>query len=312
MNIAFIEPLSKGFNRMKKALFQPFDLKKWFIVGFTAFLANLLDGFHGKGGSRYEYEHVEFGDFIQFPATAWEWILANMAWVLLIVFGVLFLIALIIILTWVSSRAKFMFLDNVVHDRAEVANPWHQYKKQGNSLWLFRLVFGLGSFILVMIYVGLFLLTVFIIHDGLFPRQLPIGLLALFIITFIGVVFGIALISLLLNAFIVPIMYKQDIKIIEAIRRFKPIFTHYLPHILLYGLLTMILYILVGFCIIFFGLFTCCIGLVLLAIPYIGSVILLPVSYTFRAFSIEFLAQFGPEYSVFPEPEENSPAASTS
>jgi hypothetical protein len=31
---------------------------------------------------------------------------------------------------------------------------------------------------------------------------------------------------------------------------------------------------------------------------------LLPVSYTFRALSIEFLAQFGEDYSVFPKMEE--------
>jgi hypothetical protein len=41
----------------------------------------------------------------------------------------------------------------------------------------------------------------------------------------------------------------------------------------------------------------------LIAVPYIGSVILLPVSYTFRAFSIEFLAQFGDKFNVFPEKE---------
>jgi hypothetical protein len=41
----------------------------------------------------------------------------------------------------------------------------------------------------------------------------------------------------------------------------------------------------------------------LIAIPYIGSVILLPVSYTFRAFSIEFLAQFGEKFDVFPKEE---------
>ena len=43
MQIRFIDPLSRGWGRMKKALFQPFDMKKWFLVGFTAFLAGLAD-----------------------------------------------------------------------------------------------------------------------------------------------------------------------------------------------------------------------------------------------------------------------------
>jgi hypothetical protein len=40
------------------------------------------------------------------------------------------------------------------------------------------------------------------------------------------------------------------------------------------------------------GCCTCCIGFVLLIIPYIGTVTLLPILYTYRALSLEFLAQF--------------------
>jgi hypothetical protein len=55
--------------------------------------------------------------------------------------------------------------------------------------------------------------------------------------------------------------------------------------------------------VVFAGLITCCIGWLLLVIPYIGTVVTLPVWYTFRAFSLEFLGQFGPEYELFPAPE---------
>jgi len=34
------------------------------------------------------------------------------------------------------SRGKFMFLDNVVHDRAEVSQPWQDFRRLGNSLFL--------------------------------------------------------------------------------------------------------------------------------------------------------------------------------
>jgi hypothetical protein len=40
---------------------------------------------------------------------------------------------------------------------------------------------------------------------------------------------------------------------------------------------------------------TCCIA----AIPYVGSVILLPVSVTLGAFSLLFLRQFGSDYDVW-------------
>jgi hypothetical protein len=51
------------------------------------------------------------------------------------------------------------------------------------------------------------------------------------------------------------------------------------------------------------GLLTCCVGFVLLIIPYINAVVLLPISYTLRAFSVEFLQQFGPAYHFFPRTE---------
>jgi hypothetical protein len=35
-------------------------------------------------------------------------------------------------------------------------------------------------------------------------------------------------------------------------------------------------------------------------------VVTLPVWYTFRAFSLEFLAQLGPEYRLFPAPAESA------
>jgi hypothetical protein len=40
---------------------------------------------------------------------------------------------------------------------------------------------------------------------------------------------------------------------------------------------------------------TCCIA----AIPYIGTVILLPLFVLFRSFSLLFLRQFGPDYDVW-------------
>ena len=45
---------------------------------------------------------------------------------------------------------------------------------------------------------------------------------------------------------------------------------------------------------------TCCCALFLLAIPYLGTVLLLPVLVFKRSYSLYFLRQFGPDYDVFP------------
>jgi hypothetical protein len=105
-------------------------------------------------------------------------------------------------------------------------------------------------------------------------------------------------------------MYKNNIKTTQAWSRFLPIFTRHPFHFILYGLLMFVMTIMFVIFIIFAGFATCCIGFVLLIIPVVGTVVTLPVWYTFRAFSLDFLAQFGPEFDVFP-PSEDSPAKAT-
>ena len=53
--IEIFKPFGEAFELMKKILFRPFDLKKWFVIGFTAWLANL-----GSGGSfSYQFDGRE-------------------------------------------------------------------------------------------------------------------------------------------------------------------------------------------------------------------------------------------------------------
>jgi hypothetical protein len=121
-----------------------------------------------------------------------------------------------------------------------------------------------------------------------------------------GVLIGLLLfliigyISMFLNNFVVPIMYKSGLTANDAWRIFLMLFGKHVFHFILYGVFIFGLYILFVIGIVICGLITCCCGFILLMIPYIGSVLMLPVSVTFRALSLEFLEQFGDEYKIFP------------
>ncbi len=301
MEIRFIEPLSRGWKRMVKALFKPFDIKKWFVVGFTVFLADLMDSDGGGGGSwNLDKKHNNFDDFFNFPRIAWEWLEHHPLWFTLIVVGLILLIILVVVLTWLSSRGKFMFLNNVVHDKAEVVKPWYDYKMQGNSLFLWRLVFGFICFLIFLSFlVGAFFIGLNI-HQDYYPFAAKVFLILGLVLSGLLMLVFIGYISLFLNDFIVPIMYKFNLKAVPAWSRFLHLLGKNFFYFILYGLIIFILYIGVVIGVILFGLFTCCCGILLIIIPYIGSVILLPVSYTFRSFSVEFLEQFGPDYKIFP------------
>jgi hypothetical protein len=110
----------------------------------------------------------------------------------------------------------------------------------------------------------------------------------------------VGFINLLVRDFLVPIMYKERIAVLTAIRKFLPLFLSHLLYFLGYAIFRFVIVIVVVIGIVIVGLATCCVGFLLFAIPYINAVVLLPVSYSLRAFSVEFLEQFGSEYHIFP------------
>ena len=306
MNISYGKALSNGWDRMKNALFNPFDLGKWFSVGFTAFLAGLVDGSSGNGSfhksSKNNWNIEKISDF---PGMAWEWLLNNPFWFMLIGLGTLFFIALGVLLLWLSSRGKFMFLDNVVHDRALVSKPWNQFKILGDSLFLWRLCFSIIMFALIMLFLAAILFVVFYFRSNDLSGLATGLIIAGMVLWFLAICIIAGYITLFLSHFVVPIMYKNNIGSVEAWRRFMLLFSGYMLQFIFYGIIIFLLHLLIAICVIIIGLFTCCIGFIILAIPYIGTVILLPIQYTFRAMSVEFLEQFGPEYKTFPEPYDD-------
>jgi hypothetical protein len=94
-------------------------------------------------------------------------------------------------------------------------------------------------------------------------------------------------------------MYKHRILATEAWNRFLSIHWAYFGYFLLYAIIVALLWLGIFVAIIMLGLMTCCCGFIILAIPYLGTVILLPIYYIFRAYSVEFLAQFGDDFNVF-------------
>lgn len=306
MNITYIEPFSRAWARMKAALFQPFDLHKWFVVGFNAFLAGLLEGPGGRGsGNSSSKGDFSFRELAYFPQTAWGWLNDHPGWFAAIVILGFFLLVLLIVLTWLSSRGSFMFLDNVVHDRAEVVKPWRQFSSAGNSLFLWRLGFGFICFILFAGYITIFFATAVHTYSNSYSGGVPVAFIVQMVLLFLAFVIITGFISMFLKDFVVPLMAKHNLSTTRAWGRFGTIFKQRPFHFLLYGLIIFIITIAVVIMVIIAGLLTCCIGILLLIIPYIGSVVTLPISYTYRAFSLEYLAQFGPEYDLFPAPENS-------
>ena len=124
INVA--EPISPALERVKQMLFQPFDLGKWFVIGFCAWLAGL--GESGGSGFNSGFNHG-FNRGVQSDTSlrqvleqARDYVTANLYWIVPVaIAAVILLLTLGILFLWLNSRGKFMFLHCVALDRAEVS-----------------------------------------------------------------------------------------------------------------------------------------------------------------------------------------------
>ena len=106
-------------------------------------------------------------------------------------------------------------------------------------------------------------------------------------------------VSFMTREFVVPLMLMYDESASHAWTRFWPLLASRPGEFIAYTLFVGVVWIGVSVALVVAGVATCCIGLLLMMLPYVGSVFLLPVEVTSRAYGPEFLAQFGPGWDLF-------------
>ncbi|MCU0787400.1 MAG: hypothetical protein MUC91_04305, partial [Verrucomicrobia bacterium] len=144
-NVSVTEPISPALKRVKDVLFSPFDLNKWLVIGFCAWLSSCAEGGGGGGGGggHGRSQPSNQGDLRKGLETAWDYVRDNLAWILpLLIFLIVLGVTLWVVATWLNSRGKFMLLHCVALNRAEVQVPWNQYTRHAQSLFLFQLCLG--------------------------------------------------------------------------------------------------------------------------------------------------------------------------
>src|SRR5512138_723672 len=258
MAIQFMEPLSSAWNRMTAALFRkPFDIHKWFVVGFNAFLAGLMEASNGGSGARFG-KRGDFGEFIHFPRVAWAWLAAHPVWAAVIGFGVLVAIAVFVVLTWVSARGTFMFLDNVVRDSVEIARPWREYQKEGNSLFVWRLLLGIGAIVTFGAVIAVFFARGAALYEADLNPALPIGFIIGLGLAVLALVIIWGYINLFLKDFVAALMYRDRVSCGQAWKIFMGVFGKAPIHFVGYGILIFLLIIAFVAAVAVAGLATCC------------------------------------------------------
>jgi hypothetical protein len=195
--IEIFKPFGDAFELMKKILVQPFDLKKWLVIGFAAWLANL------GGGGGFNYPNNRQGGAQKLDETISQ--IPQPILITGICILVCLMLLLIVLVAWLRARGRFIFVDCIARNRAAIVEPWKQFRAEGNSFFLFSLVVVL-VFIAVLAVAGLILIVPFIPRGA--QAQSAVGFwvgLSLFVFVAVCLAFVWALASQLM----VPIMYRQ-------------------------------------------------------------------------------------------------------
>ena len=300
-NVSVTQPVGQAIDRVKRMLFQPFDTGKWFVIGFCAWLAHLGEGGFGGFNGGYNFgSPAGHGSGREQIEQIKDYVLNNLSWIVPLAVGLVVIgLAVGVVLTWLGSRGRFMFLHCVALDKAEVVLPWRKFAREGNSLFLFRLALGLVALILVAPFLVLAGYTVFSMIDRGGPSAGGVLGLVAIVLALIAVGIMYAVIAKLTKDFVVPIMFLQGCPCREGWNELLGLISANVGRFLLYLLFQIVLGMAIGAIILIVVIVTCCVAGCLLAIPYLGTVVLLPILIFGRSYSLYYLAQYGQKYDVF-------------
>jgi len=297
--IEIFEPFGAAFELMKKILFQPFDFAKWLVIGFAAFLS-------GAWGNGFSFRSPK-GDWnfrsVSYNNTSISESLPHWFFPLI---GVIVVSALVIILVlmWISSRGRFIFTDCVVKNRAAITAPWREYRREGNSFFLFSLALMFLTLLFMAVLVFLILLPMGVFSGGKGIAGLGAGaMFALILVGFVWLV--LAIFIAVVSQFMIPVMYRRRCRAREAFFDVSKLVLARPGPIILFVLFGIVLVLALVIVSTLAACMTCCIA----AFPYISSVVLLPALVWLLVFKLLFLRQFGPQYDVWATEDSALPAA---
>jgi hypothetical protein len=303
--------MTAAIERARAQLF-PARMEKWLALGFIAFLAGL-----GEGGGSYSFRWPfpsgsgsgPFGksttpdrSFTEIWREGLVWIQDHFGLVLGLAGGLLLVgLGLGLLLSWLSSRGKLLFVESVIHDRYQVKEPWQRLREPAWSVFKFRVALALLVFLSLLIAFGVGgLIALDELKTGEFGAKSLAGGLAMGAILSVTL-FPLGLVSMLLDDFVIPVFYLRGGTLGSAWSTVRAeVLAQNAGPVLLFYLLKFVLG--VGF--VLLATLTACLTCCVAALPYLSSVALLPAHVFFRSYSLYFLEELG--IAVFP-PKPSTP-----
>jgi hypothetical protein len=281
--IKITDLITKSVDRTGLMLFKPFSAKKWLKLLLIAFLAGALPGGGlGGGGGRDSEKKAQASPSIVQTQTvsnesaspepvlaadnskkdkdkADQMIEAVVAKVMslppaimtAVIFGAVLLFLIVIVLfLWLGARFRFVWLNAVMGNRDAVREPFHRYKKEGDSLFKLWLAVGAGSLLFIGILIGWVVAVLVSVNffkggEAVETGSAIVSLIVAFVIFFAGMIV-LSVWSVVVDHFVTVIMATDRITFRPAWQKFWRIYQQNAKDLWLYLLVAIGLGIVVG------------------------------------------------------------------
>jgi hypothetical protein len=287
---------SRAFSRTVSLLFKPFDLTRWFSMGFCAWLAYIgtqSGSFNNVLESKPAAAKQQLDGLLDKLSTSSLHPGAVSVGVGLLLLSLLFALWLCA----VRSRGDFMFLHRWYRPDAPIRQCWQAAQASGRSLFVWRLYFFGIAFLLYAIdayFAYTHILRPYLAADKVWSEALLSPAVACATSAVLLSV-AVQLVAHLTKAFVVPVMYWHGVSASRAWLAVFALCNQYPGAVLGYLLVALLCGLAAAAAVVLFVLLTCCVGVIPLVLPYIGTVLLLPVYLFFRGYAVCFLSQWRSE-----------------
>ena len=221
MPLSAIDTISVALEHTKQQLFRPFRWGQWVRLAVLGFLTGELSSGGGCSGNfnipTNAQTHPRGSEEFQSLPHMDPYLAGH----ILLIVGVALLFFSVVILLWmyVGSVHRFVLIESIVTKRVSLREGWQRWHAAGRRFFLWRMVFqiaaGMLAAILIGIPVGIALLLGWLRDAEAHMAPLILGgILLLFL--FLAFVLVAAVVGLLAKDFMAPIMALEELDFADA------------------------------------------------------------------------------------------------
>ena len=214
-----VDVIGSAFERTKRQLFKPFRWGQWFRLALVGFLAGEI----GQGGGCSARLPLDIASAIP-KSNESQFLQSGRSALFLvgIVLAVLLGAILVVVLTYINSRMRFVLFDSIIEGECRIRESWRRRGGPAFRYFVFQILFSLTALFSMAVLIGIPILAA--MAGGLFenPSQhilaLVLGGVAVGGVVLVLFV-ALALVQVFIKDFVVPQMAIEDVSVAQGWNR---------------------------------------------------------------------------------------------